>query len=82
MSTAQEIETAIRSLSPEERDKLVKKLPVLLPELNGDAAWEKLLRDPRPRPALTALMDEIEAEYRRNPEAFPEIRESDFDRHS
>ncbi len=82
MSTAQEIETAIRALSPEERDKLVKELPILLPELNGDAAWEKITRDPRPRPALTALIDEIEAEYRRNPEAFPEIQEIDFDRHS
>ncbi len=78
MSTAQEIETAIRSLSPTEREKLVNDLPRLLPELDGDAVWERIARDPHPRPAFTALVDEVQAEYQRDPKAFPEIKDSDF----
>ena len=80
MSTIQEIAAAIRSLSPEERRQLAKDLPKLLPELDGDAAWERIICDPRPRPALTALVNRLEAEFQRNPEAFPEIQDSDFER--
>jgi hypothetical protein len=61
MSTVQEIEAAIRALPPQEREKLVADLPAILPELNGDAAWDQLIQDPRARPALTALGNEIEA---------------------
>ncbi len=82
MNTIQEIEAAIRSLSPEERQKLAEDLPRLVPELDGDVAWERIIRDSRPRPALSALVDRIEAEFQRNPGAFPVIKESDFDRHS
>ncbi len=82
MSTVQEIESAIRSLSPEEKDQLVKVLPELLPDLDGDAAWERIIRDARPRPAFSALVDTIEADFQRNPNAFPEIQDNDFDRHS
>ncbi len=82
MSTVQEIESAIRSLSPEEKDQLAKVLPELLPDLDGDAAWERIIRDSRPRPALSALVDKLEAEFQRNPNAFPEIKDSDFDQHS
>lgn len=38
MSTVQEIEEAIRSLSPVDRSRLVSDLPAILPELDGDAA--------------------------------------------
>jgi hypothetical protein len=37
MSTAQEIESAIRSLSPTERDKLVQHIPQLFPEFSDEA---------------------------------------------
>lgn len=37
MSTAQEIENAIRSLSPAERDKLFQHIPLLFPEFGDDA---------------------------------------------
>jgi hypothetical protein len=79
MSTVQEIKAAIRNLSSAEREELIAEMPALLPELNGDAAWERIIHDSRPRPALTALVDEIEAEYRRDPNAFSEIQTSDFD---
>ena len=79
MSTVQEIESAIRKLAPAERDQLVQDLPAILPELNGDAAWDRIINDPRPRPVLTALVDKLDAEMPRHPQAFPEIKDSDFD---
>lgn len=82
MSTVQEITGAIQKLSPTEREKLVAELPALLPELDGDAAWERLIRDPRPRPALSALLDQAEAEFRQDSSACPEMSEAEFDRHS
>ena len=41
MSTAQEIEPATGKLGPVERDQLVRDLPRLLPELDGDAVWNR-----------------------------------------
>jgi hypothetical protein len=82
VSTVQEIEDAIRALPPMEREKLVSDLPGILPELNGDAEWERILHDPRPRPALTKLGDEIEAQLKRDPKHLPDIQDDDFDRHS
>jgi hypothetical protein len=73
MSTAQDIEAAIRMLSPLERKKLIQDLPVLLPELDGDMAWNRIIGDARTRPGLTALLDQAEAEYKTNPAAFPRI---------
>jgi hypothetical protein len=44
MSTAQEIESAIRSLSPTERDKLARHIPQLFPEI-GDKALVPAVRE-------------------------------------
>lgn len=82
VSTIQEIETAIRSLSPEDRKQLAEDLPGLIPELDGDAAWEEIICDTRQRPAFSALVDQVEAEFQRDPNAFPEIRAIDFDTQS
>jgi hypothetical protein len=82
MSTVQEIETAIQALPAAEREKLVEDLPAILPELNGDAAWERILSDARPRPALTALGDEIAAQFKADPNRFSEIQDGDFDQRS
>jgi hypothetical protein len=82
VSTVQEIEAAIRALPPQERERLVADLPAILPELNGDAAWDQIIQDPRVRPALTALGDEIEAQLRADPKALPEIQDDAFGRHS
>ena len=82
MSTALEIEAAIRALSPDELEKLIKDLPALLPELDGDLAWNRMISDTRKRPALTALLDQVEADYKGKPAAFPEIKDNDFDLHS
>ena len=80
MSTVQEIEAAIQSLSRVEREKLIADLPALLPELDGDAAWERVIREARPRPALSALLDQAEVEYRRDPTALAETSDVELNR--
>jgi hypothetical protein len=80
MSTVAEIENAIRALSPAEREHLAEDLPSILPELNGDLKWQRITQDSRPRPALTALGDEIAAQFKNQPATFSELREADFDR--
>ena len=82
VSTLQEIESAISALSLEDRAKLVRDLPALLPEWEGDLAWQKIIHDSTPSSSLSKLADDIDAEFRRNPAAFPEITESDFNRTS
>jgi hypothetical protein len=61
MSTVEQIEAAIRALPARERKRLVKALPTLFPELSGDASWDRIIRDDRPRPALSQLLDDAEA---------------------
>ena len=78
MSTVAEIEAAILTLAPKERERLADDLPSILPELNGDAKWQRLITDERPRPALTALGDEIAAQLKAGPAAFRELRDGDF----
>ena len=80
MSSLQEIESAIRELSGPERAQLIQDLPGLLPELDGDHLWHQIAEDLRPRPKLSALIDQIDAEHARNPETHGVIRDADFDR--
>lgn len=82
MSTAQEIENAIRSLSAAERDKLVQHIPQLFPEFGGDSEWGRIAHDDQPRPALTELLDRYEANLARDSDAFPKVAEGDFDSHA
>jgi hypothetical protein len=81
VSTVHEIRAAIQNRSPAERRELVDSLPALFPELDGDAAWERLIRDARPRPALSALLDQVEHDQC-DRIAFPETSDAEFDRHS
>ena len=82
MSTAQEIENAIRSLSAAERDKLVQHIPQLFPEFGGDAEWERIAHDDRARPALTELLNRYEDDLARDSNAIPKVAEGDFDSHA
>ena len=81
MSKVDEIANAIRNLSAAERARLVESIPALLPELDGDAEWSRIINDPTPRPKLEKLLDEIDARFRENPEQFPELTEEEFDKH-
>ena len=75
MSTVAEIEAAIKALPPTERERLADNLPSILPELDGDAKWQRIINDARPRPALTALGDEIAAQLKANPAVFSEMHD-------
>ena len=79
MTSLQQIEEAIRILSPHDREKLIHDLPSLLPELKGDAAWSYILKDSMARPALVALLNETDSAYGEHPKAFPELKAGDFD---
>ncbi|MFL6551937.1 MAG: hypothetical protein ACJ8KF_07700 [Chthoniobacterales bacterium] len=79
MSTAKEIENAIRTLERTERDKLLQHLPQLFPELAGDVEWERLVRDDQPRATFSKLLDRYETDLSAGPNSYPKIAESDFD---
>ncbi len=79
MSTAQQIEKAILALAKEEREKLLKHLPRLFPELEVDPEWERIMRDERPRPSFSQKLDRYEADLSADPAAYPKVAESDFD---
>ena len=79
LTSLQEVEKAISALPPEDRAALLRDLPRLLPEWEGDLAWQRILRDPTPSPALSSLVDSIDAEFARDPKAFPEIAVADFE---
>ena len=78
MSTAQEIEDAIRALPASERDKLMRDIPSLFPEF-ADEEWQRIIDDERPRSALSKLLNETEATLRRDPNASPKMEARDFD---
>ena len=80
MSTAKQIEEAIRSLEKTERAKLLQHLPQLFPELTGDAEWERVIHDDQPRPSFSTLVDSYEARLSTDPDSYPKVAESDFDR--
>jgi hypothetical protein len=79
VSTAQEIEDAIRSLSPSERAKLLQHLPHILPEFAGDQEWDRIIVDERCRPALSQLLDRYGAGLETNALSFPKVAAGDFE---
>ena len=81
MHSLQEIESAICKLSSEDQAALVHSLPRLLPEWEAELPWRKILEDPIPSPALSRLVDRIDAEFRNNAKVFSEITDADFERH-
>ena len=82
VNTVDEVAAAIKGLSAKDRAALVARLPELLPEIDGDAIWESIIRDPRPRPALEKLFDDTEAEFRSHPERFRPTTDHEFERNS
>ena len=82
MRAVKEIEDAIRALSPQERAQLADDLAEILPELNGDAEWRRIIDDSQPRQALDALLNDLDAQIKANPNAFPEITDADFERNA
>jgi hypothetical protein len=66
MTTAHEIEEAIRALEKTERAKLFEHLPQLFPELGGDAEWAAIIRSDQPRPGFSALVDSYMRVFRQS----------------
>jgi hypothetical protein len=80
MSTVQEIRDAIRALPQKDRQELAEDMLTILPEINGDAEWRRIIDDPRPSKTLSALADEIDSQMKATPEAYPIITDKDFER--
>ena len=70
MKSLQEIEEAIAKLPTKARRQLVQDIPALCPDEFPADGWDAILRDPTPRPALTSLLDKLDAEYQQKPESF------------
>ncbi|HSH39484.1 MAG TPA: hypothetical protein VK993_11930 [Chthoniobacterales bacterium] len=81
MSTVEEIQNAIRNLSKDERAQLAESLPALVPELDGDAEWERIINDPTPSPKLTKFLDDIDARLREDPSQFRELNDAEFNKY-
>jgi hypothetical protein len=65
-----EIEEAIAKLPSESRRQLVQDIPALCPDAFPADGWDAILHDAAPRPALTSLLDKLDAEYAQKPESY------------
>ena len=65
-----EIEEAIAKLPPKARRQLVRDIPALCPGEFPADGWDAILNDPAPRPALTSLLDRLDAGRSQNPEDY------------
>jgi len=82
IGTVDEITAAIKGLSRKDREELIARLPEVLLEIHGYAKWERIIHDPRPRPALEKLLDEVEADFEQHPQNFQETSDEEFERNS
>ncbi len=80
MTAVEQIKTAIQNLSVEQRRELAADLPKLMRELDGDAEWERVIHDPAPRPALTAMIEKAQAELRGGGGGLIELTDEELDR--
>ena len=48
----------------------MQDIPALCPDAFPADGWDAILRDSAPRPALTSLLDKLDAEYPQKPENF------------
>ena len=70
MKSLLEIEEAIAKLPPKSRRQLVQDIPALCPDVFPADGWDAILCDDAPRPALTSLLDKLDAEHSQSPENF------------
>ena len=70
VKSLQEIEEAIAKLPAKARRQLVRDIPALCPDAFSVDGWDAILRDATPRPALTAALDKLDADYPQKPESF------------
>jgi hypothetical protein len=65
-----EIEEAIAKLPSKSRLQLVQDIPALCPDAFPADGWDAILNDDAPRPALTSVLDKLDAEYAQKPESY------------
>lgn len=82
MTKLAQIEAAIRALPARDRTRLVRDLPKLFPELDGDDAWDRLIRDSRARPDLSRLLDEAGRAVAEDPASLSETTDLELKRRS
>jgi hypothetical protein len=70
MKSLLEIEKAIARLPSKARRQLVQDIPALCPDAFPADGWDAILNDASPRPALSSLLDKLDAEYQKKPESF------------
>ena len=70
MKSLHEIEEAIAKLPAKARRQLVQDIPALCPGEFPADGWDAILNDPAPRPALSSLLDKLDAEHAKSPENF------------
>jgi hypothetical protein len=70
MMSLQEIEDAISKLPPKARRQLVQDIPALCPDAFPPDGWDAILSDSSPRPALSSLLDKLDAQYQQKPGNF------------
>jgi len=63
MKSLLEIEEAIAKLPAKARRQLVKDIPALCPAEFPAEGWDAILSDNSPRPKLSSLIDELDAEH-------------------
>ena len=63
VKSLQEIEEAISQLPSDARRQLVQDIPALCPEAFPPDGWAGILQDATPRPALSSLLDNLDADY-------------------
>ncbi len=76
MKSLWEIEDAIAKLPKESQQQLFRDMPALCPDVFPADGWDAILADPTPRPALTSLIDQLEADYRQQPAKFLAVNEN------
>jgi hypothetical protein len=71
-----EIEEAIAQLPSDQRRQLVSDMPALCPEVFPADGWTGILSHDAPRPALTSLLDQLDAERGHDEARFPAMDEN------
>ncbi|HEV2694339.1 MAG TPA: hypothetical protein VG347_15710 [Verrucomicrobiae bacterium] len=70
MKSLLEIEEAIAKLPAKARRQLVQDIPALCPGEFPADGWDAILNTSASRPALTSLLDKLDAEQSQTPENF------------
>jgi hypothetical protein len=71
-----EIEAAIAQLPSKAQRQLIKDIPTLCPRVFPADGWDAILAEATPRPALSSLLDRLDAEYQQRSEKFLAVNES------